>query len=36
MSDLEPLSLEGIQTYSLKDRHSKVDVQDFGRPWERG
>lgn len=32
----EPLSLEGITTYSLKDRPSKVSHQDFGQAWVRG
>lgn len=36
MKKFEPLSLTGIKTYSLKERHSKVSYQDFGRPWERG
>jgi hypothetical protein len=36
MKKLEPLSLEGIKTYSLAERHSKVSRQDFGRPWEPG
>jgi hypothetical protein len=33
---LAPLPLEGIKTYSLKERHSKVSIKDFGRPWETG
>jgi hypothetical protein len=32
----EPLSLEGLTTTSLKDRPSKVSIDDFGKPWERG
>lgn len=36
MKKLEPLSLDGIKTYSLSERHSKVSFQDFGRPWQRG
>ena len=36
MKKTEPLSLEGIKTYSLKERHSKVSHRDFGRPWEAG
>jgi len=27
-----PISLDGIKTYSLKDRISKVNIDDFGRP----
>ncbi|MBW1916725.1 MAG: hypothetical protein JRI57_01680 [Deltaproteobacteria bacterium] len=33
---ISPLSLEGIETYSLKERPSKVSQQDFGQPWSRG
>jgi len=29
---IEPLSLEGIQTYSLKSRKSLVRAEDFARP----
>ena len=29
---IEPLSLEGIRTYSLKSRKSLVRAEDFGRP----
>ena len=36
MKKTEPLSLDGIKTYSLKERHSKVSHRDFGRPWEAG
>ncbi len=36
MKKLEPLSLDGIKTYSLTERHSKVSLRDFGRPWEPG
>ena len=36
MKKIEPLSLEGIKTYSLTERHSKVSHRDFGRAWERG
>jgi hypothetical protein len=36
MKKLEPLSLDGIKTYSLWGRHSKVGLQDFGRPWHKG
>jgi hypothetical protein len=32
----DPLSLEGLTTYSLKDRPSKVSQQDFARPWDGG
>jgi hypothetical protein len=36
MKKLEPLSLDGIKTYSLSERHSKVGFQDFGSPWRPG
>jgi len=36
MTKIEPLSLEGLTTYSLKDRPSKVSHENFGRPWTRG
>ena len=36
MKKLEPLSLDGITTYSLSERHSKVSVEDFGSPWRPG
>jgi hypothetical protein len=36
MTKIDPLSLEGLTTYSLKDRPSKVIHQDFARAWTRG
>ena len=36
MKKLEPLSLTGINTYSLKDRTSKVSYQNFARAWQAG
>ena len=36
MTKIDPLSLEGLTTYSLKGRPSKVSHQDFARPWTRG
>ncbi|MHB9073989.1 MAG: GSU2086 family protein [Desulfobaccales bacterium] len=35
MKKLEPLSLDGIKTYSLSERQSKVSQADFGAPWEK-
>jgi hypothetical protein len=32
----EPLDFHGLHTTSLKDRPSKVRLDDFGRPWEPG
>jgi len=31
-----PLDFEGIRTTSLKDRQSKVRIEDFGQPWRPG
>ena len=36
MEKIKPLSLEGIKTVSLKDRHSKVSLNQFGRRYTRG
>ena len=36
MSKMSPISLDGVKTYPLKDRPSKVDIDDFGRPWQSG
>ena len=36
MADWKPLSLEGVQSYPLSGRTSKVKSDDFGRPWQRG
>ena len=36
MSKIDPLSLEGLTTYSLQGRPSKVSHQDFARPWTKG
>lgn len=32
----EPLSFEGLRTTSLKDRPSKVSLNDFAKPWSPG
>jgi hypothetical protein len=34
--DPKPISLEGIASYPLKSRKSKVTGQDFAKPWKRG
>jgi hypothetical protein len=31
--DIEPLSLEGVSTYPLAERPSKVAADDFARPF---
>lgn len=33
---LEPLSFEGLHTYSVHDRHSKVSLADFAAPMQAG
>ena len=33
---LQPLDFSALRTTSLKDRPSKVGLDDFGRPWEPG
>jgi hypothetical protein len=32
----KPIALKGLQTYSIKERHSKVSVRDFGSAWNPG
>jgi hypothetical protein len=34
--DLEPLELDGVRTYPLASRHSKVKLDDFARPIADG
>jgi hypothetical protein len=36
MDKIDPLSLDGLTTYSLKDRPSKVSHRDFGKAWSKG
>jgi hypothetical protein len=36
MSKTDPISLDGVKSYPLKDRASKVDTRDFGKPWRSG
>ena len=37
MSDpLKPLDYSKLKTYSIKERHSKVDIKDISKPWEKG
>jgi hypothetical protein len=36
MGKIKPLSLEGIKTVSLKERNSKVSLNQFGRRYTRG
>lgn len=34
--DKSPLDFSSLKTYSIKDRHSKVDIKDFSSPWQKG
>jgi hypothetical protein len=34
--DYKPISLDGVKSYSLRERESKVGIQDFGKPWRSG
>ncbi|SPD73863.1 conserved hypothetical protein [uncultured Desulfobacterium sp.] len=36
MADIQPISLDGVKSYPLKERVSKVSTQLFGRPWGQG
>ena len=36
MSKTEPISLDGVKSYSLNERESKISFQDFGEPWKPG
>ena len=36
MDFIQPIDLEGLQTYSINERTSKVSTEDFGRPWKTG
>jgi len=36
MADFEPICLQGVKTYPLKERPSKVRVDDFGQAWRPG
>ena len=33
MTEIKPISLENVASYSLKDRVSKVSKECFGKPW---
>jgi hypothetical protein len=32
----DPISLDGVKTYPLRDRESKVGIEDLGKPWKPG
>jgi hypothetical protein len=36
LSKTEPISLDGVKSYPLNERESKVSFRDFGEPWEQG
>jgi len=36
MPEWKPLSLDGVHAYPLAERSSKVDCEDFGKPWKTG
>ncbi|MCJ7685414.1 MAG: hypothetical protein MUO68_14105, partial [Desulfobacteraceae bacterium] len=36
MNTLKPISLDGVKSYPLKERESKVNIDDFARAWEPG
>jgi len=36
MTKWDPISLDGIRTYPLKERASKVRIDNFGKPWVSG
>ncbi len=36
MSKLKPISLDKVRSYPLKERKSKVGIDDFGKPWRSG
>lgn len=36
MTKWKPISFDKVKTYSLKDRSSKVSVDNFARPWKAG
>jgi hypothetical protein len=36
VAKIEPLSLDDVKSYPLKDRESKVGIEDFGDAWRPG
>lgn len=36
MNRWEPISLADVKSYPLEERHSKVKIDDFGKPWKSG
>ena len=35
-NSFKPLDYSKLKTYSIKDRHSTVNVKDFSTPWKKG
>jgi len=36
VTEWKPLDLQGVKTYPLKARESKVKIADFAKPWQAG
>ena len=36
MKEIKPISLEGISTYPISERRSKVSISEFSLPWAKG
>lgn len=36
MANKDPISMDGVKTYPLKNRPSKVNIDEFGKPWRAG
>lgn len=36
MSELKPISLDAVKSYPLKERSSKVRIEDFAKAWRSG
>jgi len=36
MTNFKPISLDKVKSYPLKDRVSKVEIEDFGEAWKPG
>lgn len=36
MTKMDPISLDGVTSYPLGKRPSKVSIDDFGKPWQPG
>ena len=36
MTNVNPISLDRVKSYPLRERKSKVTIDDFGKPWRFG